>query len=90
MDFSFRRADGAEDSRIGAAPADVAFHGTENFRIAGIRILAEERRGGEDHARCTVTALHRIGLDESLLERVETAVNGESFDGRNLLALGDS
>ena len=42
---------------------------------------SEQRHGGHDHAGRTVTALHRILIEERLLHAIKLPVRAETFDG---------
>src|SRR5262249_48138496 len=81
-----RLADGQDDARVGSAAADVAFHRPGDVLGCGVRVLAEQRGAGHDHAGCAVAALHRPDLQKGFLQRVELAVSLQALDGGDLLA----
>src|SRR6202035_5889490 len=51
------------------------------------RVL-REARGGHDHARGAKAALERLGVEKSLLHRMELAVAGQPLERGDLTALG--
>src|SRR5258708_5913910 len=76
-----------DDAGIRAAAADVPVELAGDVGIAGAGILLQQRHASDDHARCAVAALHGVGFDEGLLQRVQTAVLLDPFDCRDLFAL---
>ena len=79
-------ADGRDDPRVGAAAAHVAVHRAGDLRLAGIGRSPQQRHARHDHARRAVAALHRVDLEERLLDGVQPAVLLEPFDGGDRLA----
>ena len=70
---------------ISAATTDVAGHGRVDVRVAGLRILGQQRGRTHDLARLAVTALRHVVLQPSLLNRV-IRMRRKTFDGLHLLA----
>src|SRR5262245_2843629 len=91
MAASSRACSGGVDGRanllIGPAATDVGELPVD-VGIGGLRLLLEQRRHRHDHAGLAVAALRHVMLDPRLLHRVQRAVLGEPFDGRDLLAVG--
>src|SRR5437588_11918012 len=59
------------DSRIGTAAADVAFHESCDFGLIWIRAFSKKREARHYHSRCAVTALKCLRFEERFLERVQ-------------------
>jgi len=81
-----RRAhDGADDSQMGPAPAEVA--GERLLDVGFTRVLAggQEGRGLHDHAVDAVAALHGLLVDEGLLYGMRTLRRAETFQRDDLL-----
>src|SRR3989337_4515444 len=76
-------ADGSDDVLVAGAAADVALDGVPDRLIGGVRLAGEKVGGGHQHARRAEPALETVLLPEGLLERMEGARRGETFDGRN-------
>src|ERR1700733_8937140 len=72
--------------RIRAASANIALECAADFRLAGLRRLLQEPDHRKDHAWCTVTALQRVGLDEGVLHRMESAVLLKTFNRGDIFA----
>ena len=53
-----------------------------------VRLLAQQRMGGGDHAGRAEAALQRVMLAEGFLQRREVGIVGQPFDGHDLGALG--
>jgi hypothetical protein len=79
-----RAFNGGHNARIRPASADIAVHVFDDLLIGGMRMLAQQRSGREDHARRAVTALKRFFIQKRLLDRTESASALQPFDGRNL------
>src|SRR3981081_4312399 len=75
-----------DDPRISSATADVPFHGPSNLGLAGMRSFFQQPNARDDHARRTVAALHRVGLNKCLLPRVKPAVLSNALDGSDLFS----
>src|SRR5690606_36663937 len=76
----FDGSNGADDTRIGSAPAYVAVHETTDLFFGRFGIPFQQRCRCHDHARRAIRALKRIRIYKSLLYRVEFARRRESFD----------
>src|SRR2546428_9899140 len=82
-----RPLDRLDDVVIASAPAEVAFQLVTDLLLGGARIAFEELGGRQDHARRAEAALQAMLLPEALLDRMEIAVLGEPFDGRDRRAV---
>src|SRR2546425_1056963 len=82
-----RPLDRLDDVVIAGAPAEVAFQLVADLLLGGARIALEELGGRQDHARRAEAALQAMLLPEALLDRMEIAVLGEPFDGRDRRAV---
>ena len=74
------------DSRVGATPANVALHASNNLFVGWVRSKTEQPDCRNDHSRCAVAALHGARFDEGLLDRVESIVFCQTFDRSYALA----
>jgi hypothetical protein len=84
-DHDFRRLlDGCNNALVRAATADVAVHAADDFGFGGIGILLKQRVAAENHAGRAIGALHRTGVDERLLQRMQPAILFETCDGGDL------
>jgi hypothetical protein len=92
MTRSFRggHPDRLYDALIGPAPANIALHGTLDLDIGRIGCFVQQRHSRENHARRAVAALHRVSLDEGILERMQLPIPFQSFDGRDLFSFGQA
>src|SRR6266851_461264 len=79
---------GFADSLVRSAAADVPAHRLVNLRIAGVRLLRQQRSRAHNLSRLAIPALRHIFLDPRFLHRMAAVVR-QAFDGRNLLA-GDA
>src|SRR5277367_3777024 len=77
-------SDGGHDARIRSTAADVAVHPLDDLLLRRMRMLAQQRRGGKDHARRAVPTLKRFFIQECLLNGTERAMALEPFDGGDL------
>jgi hypothetical protein len=77
--------DGGDDVRVRAAPAQIAAHRLSYVIIRRPAGFMEQRRRRHNLARGAVAALERIVLDESLLDRMQSAVLLEPFDRGDLV-----
>ena len=73
--------DRGDDARIGAAATEMPIHGLHDGGVARRRVGPEQRHGSHDHAGRTVTALHRVVIEERLLHAIELPVRAETLDG---------
>ena len=78
------------DPSVGAAAADVAAQGTDDVFVPGIGIGLEQGQARHDHAGGAVAALHGIGFDERLLQRMQPAVSLQTFDRLDCLVGRDA
>ena len=77
---------GVGDRAIAGTAADVAL---ERVRQVGlVRLVERGGRRGHQHAGGAVTALEGLRVVKGLLHRVQFAVLGQTFDGRDLAPLG--
>src|SRR4029078_4093832 len=77
----------AEHRAVAGAARRVARGARLDLLARRIRVLGQDLRGAQEHARRAVAALQALLLPERLLQRVHRAV-GERLDGRDLLAVG--
>ena len=63
----------------------MSLHAGLDIVLGRMRILAEQANDPHDHAGRAVTALGGTLSQESLLDRVQLAAFGESFDGQDSL-----
>ncbi len=75
---------GVFDRAIAGAAADIALQ--RPGQILPLRLI--ETRGRHDHARRAEAALETLGVEKRLLHRVQFAVLGQAFDGRNFAVVG--
>ena len=78
--------DGSDDALVGAATADVAVHGADDFRFGWIGLFPQKSDARHEHAGRAVAALHCAGIEECLLERMQLAVVFKAFDGFDFAA----
>jgi hypothetical protein len=78
---------GAADSRVGAAAADVAGHRVIDIRVGGLGVLAQEHGGGHDLARLAIAALRNFLLDPGALQRMRQILR-KALDCGHLLSDG--
>jgi hypothetical protein len=62
--------DRVDDLGVAGAPAEVARDALADLVTRRRRVLLQQRRGGEDHARAAEAALHGAVLDEGGLQGV--------------------
>src|SRR6185437_5605394 len=75
-----RALDGSHDARVGAAAAEIL--GERRFDLAGARpgVLAEKSGRLHDHAVDAIAALHRLLVDEGLLQPMRLLDAAETFE----------
>src|SRR5665213_3029101 len=71
----------------GAATADIG-DGVIDVSVGRLRIVLEQGGHRHDHAALAIAALRNVVVDPGLLHLVQRAVDGEAFDGGDLLAGG--
>jgi hypothetical protein len=69
---------------LSATAAHVSLEFAFDFGLRRRWIPTEKSNALHDHARCAVTALHGIAIDECLLERMEAFAIRQAFDCRDL------
>ncbi len=69
------------------AAAQRALHALANLRVGGVRVLVEQRLGGEDLPVLAEAALRHLLVDPRLLHRMQPAVLRQAFERRDLGAL---
>src|SRR5206468_1371622 len=82
-----RHPDRLDDLVVTGAPAEIPEHPLPDLRLARVRIRVEERLGRHDLARGADAALKSAGVDERLLDGMESLVLGEALDGRDRAAV---
>ena len=70
-----------ENLLVAGAAADVTAEAFADLVAAGVRIGAQRRGGGHDHAGYAIAALAGAGLDEGALEDGRQRTLGQAFDG---------
>jgi hypothetical protein len=81
--LSSRSQHGAHDLGVCPAATQIATHSAADVVLGWIRVVAQERDGGEDLTGRAEPALQRIVLDECGLDRMQLAVAGQAFNGRD-------
>src|SRR5207248_4104622 len=76
-----------DDVVVARAAADVALEAVADLLLGGLRVLVEQRAGGDDHPRRAEAALQAVLVPESLLDGMELAGLGDALDGGDLPAL---
>jgi hypothetical protein len=80
--------DGLDDVVIAGAAAKIAFELFAHGAFVEVMALAAHHVDGRhDHAGCAKATLQAMVLAKRLLHRMEPAVGGETFDGRDLGAV---
>jgi hypothetical protein len=64
---------------MGTAAAKIRFHVLEEVAFGGPRITIEQSLSAHDHAGDAVPTLHRLMLDERLLQRTRMLDRAEAF-----------
>ena len=72
--------DGGENVGVVAAATDVAVHGLDDLGPRRLGVTLGEGDGRHDVTRDAVAALHRLLIEESLLDGVQLAVRRNAFD----------
>src|SRR5713226_7375129 len=82
-----RRFDSFENLLIAGAAAETPGQRLADLIARRVRVLVEERLGGDQKSRCAVAALRGAEIGEGLLQRVQASVGDEAFDGRDAAAV---
>src|SRR5687767_6758451 len=77
-----------DDARVRAAAAQVGCERLPDLILTRVPVRCEQRGGLHDHAVDAVAALHRLLLDEGLLQRVRPLRGAQPFERDDLLAGG--
>src|SRR5262245_37885020 len=72
--------DGAKQARVRKASAEDCRQRLLDVGFCRPRILVDERRGGENHARQTETALSGLFVDERLLKWMRPFGRAQAFE----------
>ena len=83
-----RPADCSDDVGVTGAAADRARDRLPDLLLGRVGVRVEQRPRGHDHPRGAEAALQAVLLVESLLDRVEHAVDLERLDRADLVPLG--
>ena len=86
-DFFGGAHDGALDTRIGHATAEIAVHVRDDFGLGGIGVFGEQRSGLHDLPGLAVAALWDLLGDPRALQRVLT-LRIEAFDSGDFFTRG--
>ncbi len=83
---------GPQDPGVGAAATHVAGKGGADLAVIRLRMPREQGDRAHDHAGRAVAALERPGLEEGLLDGMQTTVARQALDGRDGVAgsVGDT
>ena len=73
-----------DDVVVAGAAAEIAFQPLADLLLRGIRVALHQVDRAHDHAGRTEAALQPVMLAERRLHRVQLAVIGQAFDGRDL------
>ena len=79
---------GLDDVVVAGAAAEIAFQPLADLLLGGIRVALHQVDRAHDHAGRTEAALQPVMLAERRLHRVQLAVFGQAFDGRDLRLRG--
>src|SRR5919204_6050857 len=84
-----RRVDGLDDVLVAGASAEVPLEPAPDLGIGEpVAVRAEKLDAGHDHPGRAEAALERVTLPERLLQRMQLPVTRETFDRRDLAAVG--
>src|SRR5207249_4879276 len=82
--------DGRDDLHVAATAAEIPGQVLARFLLGRVGVFLKQRLRGQDEAGRTVRALKRGVVQVRLLDDVKLAARpDESFDGYDLLALGE-
>src|SRR5438046_6530458 len=81
--FLCRIFDGVNDVRVTGATTQISFQRVSNLLAAGFGISLEQLDPGDDHSGRAIAALQTMAFPESLLNRMQYPVPGQTFDGRH-------
>jgi len=73
---------------VRAAAAQIAGQSFFDLAVAGLGIFIEQRFGSHNHAVDAVAALHRLLVDEGLLDFVHLLSRAQAFEGSDRAILG--
>ena len=79
---------GVEDLLVPGAAAEVPGERLADLVVRRVRDAPEEIGRGDDEARRAEAALHRAGVGERLLHRVEAGVAAEALDRDDVVPVG--
>jgi hypothetical protein len=79
--------DGRDDVRIAAAATDIAAHQFANVVTGPCVALGNQPDRRADLTRRAIAALKAVMRDERLLQRMQSAIGRQAFDGRDLGAV---
>src|SRR5437764_8155421 len=83
-----RALDGADDAQVRAAATKVLGERSADLLLGRIACGLQERGGLHDHAVDAIAALHRLLVDERLLQRVRLRRRSETFERHEFLPRG--
>src|SRR5260221_13081975 len=72
------------DAEMGSAAAEIVRQLRFDLLFRRLRVVRQQRGGLHDHAVDAVAALHRLLVDEGLLDGVRTLVRPQPFKGYDL------
>src|SRR5919108_2994124 len=82
------RLDGLDDVVVTGAAAQIALQPQPDLALGWVWIALQELLGRHDHARGAEAALQPVLIPERLLQRVKLRSLGQTFDRRDLGAVG--
>ena len=78
---------GFDDLNITGTPAKIAGYCPADFLFIGMRILFQKRMSAHQHAGGAKPAVRGIMIEERFLQRIETPVFAQAFNGQYFLAV---
>jgi hypothetical protein len=80
--------DSFKNLHVASTAAEIAGQTLADVRCAGLRDFVQQVNGGKYHSRSTNAALRASTIEKSLLQRVQTLVKSQTFDGSDMGARG--
>jgi preprotein translocase subunit SecF len=76
--------DSFKNLRVTSAAAKIAGQSLADVRVVRVWIFTQQVNGGKDHSGGTNAALRAAAIEKSLLQRVQTLVDSQALDGRDV------
>src|ERR671939_922110 len=80
--------DRGHDVLVAGAAAQVPFDAVADLLLAGVGMALQQPVGRHDHAGRAEATLQAVLFPEPLLQRMQLAIAGQTFDGQDLGAIG--